>query len=95
MIAADGEKLLAAIGAAERESWLAQMPAVAISRRLWSEQFTGEPGKLLARGKGYAFDVDVARGQPSIRQSRPYEGKSRSSVQRTLTKIIMPHFCKS
>jgi hypothetical protein len=39
-------KLLTAIDAAEQESWLAQIPAVVLLRRLWSEQFTGEPGKL-------------------------------------------------
>jgi transposase len=46
LIAADGEKLLAALDAATDHPWLAQMPAVVILRRVWAEQSTGDPGQL-------------------------------------------------
>ena len=44
VIAADGEKLLTAIDAAQDQPWLAQLPAVSLLRRVWEEQFTGAPG---------------------------------------------------
>src|SRR5262249_9334176 len=46
VIAADGEKLLAALDAATDRPWLAQVPAVVTLRRVWSEQYTGGPGQL-------------------------------------------------
>ena len=46
LIAADGEKLLAAIDAATEQPWLAQLPTVVTLRRVWAEQYTGDPGHL-------------------------------------------------
>jgi transposase len=46
VVAADGEKLLAVIDAAVDQSELAQLPAIVLLRRLWAEQYTGEPGNL-------------------------------------------------
>jgi transposase len=46
VVAADGEKLLAVIDAAVDQSELARLPAIVLLRRLWAEQYTGEPGNL-------------------------------------------------
>ncbi len=46
VIAADGERLLAAVEAATDQPVLAQLPAVLTLRRVWAEQYTGEPGQL-------------------------------------------------
>jgi transposase len=46
VIAADGERLLAAVDAARDHPELAQLPSVATLRRVWAEQYTGEPGQL-------------------------------------------------
>src|SRR3954462_14995918 len=46
VIAADGERLLAAVAAATDRPELAQLPSVATLRRVWAEQYTGEPGQL-------------------------------------------------
>src|SRR5450631_1935461 len=75
VIAADGEKLLTALDAAERESWLAQIPAVVVLRRLWSEQFTGEPGKLSWR---------EVKDMPSPAEliASPYDPEARYSTKR-------------
>jgi transposase len=45
-IAADGERLLAAVDAATDQPELAQLPTVVTLRRVWAEQYTGEPGQL-------------------------------------------------
>ena len=46
MIATDGERLLAAVDAATDQPVLAQLPALLTLRRIWAEQYTGEPGQL-------------------------------------------------
>src|SRR3954462_6571980 len=46
VIAADGERLLAAVDAARDQPELAQLPSVATLRRVWTEQYTGTPGQL-------------------------------------------------
>src|SRR3954465_8320625 len=46
VVAADGEKLLAAIDAATDQPELEQLPTVVTLRRVWAEQYTGEPGQL-------------------------------------------------
>jgi len=46
VIAADGERLLAAVDAATDQPELAQLPTVVTLRRVWAEQYTGEPGQL-------------------------------------------------
>ena len=45
-IAADGERLLAAVDAATDQPVLVQLPAVVTLRRVWAEQYTGDPGRL-------------------------------------------------
>ena len=46
VIAADGERLLAAVDAASDQPVLAQLPTVLTLRRVWAEHYTGEPGQL-------------------------------------------------
>src|SRR4051812_44443399 len=46
VIAADGERLLAAVDAATDQPVLAQLPTVLTLRRVWAEQSTGAPGQL-------------------------------------------------
>src|SRR5262245_36458518 len=43
VIAVDGERLLAAVDAATDQPVLAQLPTVLTLRRVWAEQYTGEP----------------------------------------------------
>src|SRR5512142_1281723 len=45
-LAAYVEKLLAAVDAATDQPVLAQIPAVVTLRRVWAEQYTGDPGQL-------------------------------------------------
>src|SRR5262249_57329158 len=49
VIAADGERLLAAVDAATDQPELAQLPAVVTLRRVWAEQYAGAPGQLCWR----------------------------------------------
>jgi transposase len=74
-IAADGEKLLTAIGAALQEPWLAQIPGVVSLRRLWSEQFVGEPGNLSWRE---VKDMP----SPAGLLTSPYDPEARYSTKR-------------
>lgn len=74
VIAADGEKLLRAVDAAGQEPWLAQIPAVVLLRRLWSEQFTGEPGHLRWRE---VKDMP----SPAGLLSSPYDSDARYSTK--------------
>jgi transposase len=46
LIGGDGERLLAAIEQATELPWLREVPAVQVLRRVWVEQYTGEPGQL-------------------------------------------------
>src|SRR5262245_28794679 len=46
VIAADGERLLAAVDAATDQPVLSQIPTVLTLRRVWAEQYTGELGQL-------------------------------------------------
>src|SRR4051812_702067 len=55
VIAADGERLLAAVDAARDQPELAQLPSVVTLRRAWAEQYTGAPGQLCWRGQGHAL----------------------------------------
>src|SRR3954451_5732793 len=75
VIAADGEQLLAAINAATDQPLLVQIPTVVTLRRVWSEQYTGEPGQLRWR---------EARDMPSPAGliSSPYDTDARYSTKR-------------
>jgi transposase len=77
IIAADGEQLLAAVEAATDQPWLMQIPAVGTLRRVWAEQYTGEPGQLRWR---------EVRDMPSPAEliSSPYDTEARYSTKREL-----------
>jgi transposase len=75
VIAADGERLLAAIDAAADRPWLAQVPAVLTLRRVWAEQYTGDPGQLRWR--------EVKEMPPPAELvASPYDPEARYSTKR-------------
>src|SRR4051794_418037 len=73
--AADGERLLAAVDAATDQPVLAQLPAVVTLRRVWAEQYTGEPGQLRWRE---VKDMP----SPAGLISSPYDTDARYSTKR-------------
>jgi transposase len=77
VIAADGEKLLVAVDAAVDQTWLTQLPAVVVLRRVWSEQYTGEPGALQWR---------EVKDMPSPAEliASPYDSEARYSTRREI-----------
>jgi transposase len=75
VVAADGEKLLSAVDAAHDQPELAQRPAVATLRRVWAEQYTGEPGQLRWRE---VKDMP----SPAGLISSPYDTDARYSTKR-------------
>src|SRR5437763_504358 len=77
VVAADGERLLAAVAAATDQSELAQLPAVATLRRVWAEQYTGAPGQLRWR------DVKEMPS-PAGLISSPYDTDARYSTKREM-----------
>lgn len=75
IMAADGEQLLAAVEAATDQPWLAQIPAVVTLRRVWAEQYTGDPGQLRWREiKDMPSPADLI--------SSPYDTEVRYSTKR-------------
>ena len=77
VIAADGERLLAAVDAATDQPVLAQLPAVVTLRRVWAEQYTGEPGQLRWRE---VKDMP----SPAGLISSPYDTDARYSTKREM-----------
>jgi transposase len=75
VIAADGERLLAAVDAASDQPLLAQLPTVLTLRRIWAEQYTGEPGQLRWRE---VKDMPA----PAELISSPYDIEARYSTKR-------------
>lgn len=75
VIAADGEWLLAAVEAASDQPELTQVPAVVTLRRVWAEQYTGEPGQLHWRE---VKDMP----SPAGLISSPYDTEARYSTKR-------------
>jgi transposase len=75
VIAADGERLLAAVDAATDQPVLAQIPTVLTLRRVWAEQYTGAPGRLHWR---------EVKDMPSPAEliSSPYDPEARYSTKR-------------
>ncbi|HMB07904.1 MAG TPA: IS1182 family transposase [Isosphaeraceae bacterium] len=75
IIAADGERLLAAVEAATDQPVLAQLPAVLTLRHVWAEQYTGDPGQLRWR---------EVKDMPSPAEliSSPYDTEARYSTKR-------------
>jgi transposase len=76
-IAADGEKLLAAIAAAKDQAWLAQVPAVVTLRRVWAEQYVGSPGQL-------SFREVKDMPSPAELIASPYDPEARYSSKRDI-----------
>jgi transposase len=77
VIAADGEKLLAALDAATDRPWLAQVPAVVTLRRVWAEQYAGDPGQLRWR--------EVQEMPPPAELiTSPYDPEARYSTKRAV-----------
>jgi transposase len=74
IIGADGERLLAAIEQATELPWLREVPAVQVLRRVWAEQYTGEPGQLRWR---------EVRDMPSPAElvASPYDAEARYSTK--------------
>src|SRR4051794_26175249 len=74
-IAADGERLLAAVDAVTDQPELAQVPAVVTLRRVWAEQYAGAPGELRWR---------EVKDMPSPAEliSSPYDTEARYSTKR-------------
>jgi transposase len=77
LIAADGERLLAAVEAATDQPLLTQIPAVLTLRRVWAEQYTGDPGQLRWR---------EVKDMPSPAEliSSPYDTEARYSTKRAV-----------
>jgi transposase len=75
VIAADGERLLAAVATATDQPELAQLPSVATLRRVWAEQYTGAPGQLRWRE---VKDMP----SPAGLISSPYDTDARYSTKR-------------
>jgi transposase len=75
VIAADGERLLAAVDAATDQPVLGQIPTVQTLRRVWAEQYVGEPGQLHWR---------EVKDMPSPAEliSSPYDTDARYSTKR-------------
>src|SRR3954470_4852369 len=46
VIGADGQRLLAALDVATEQSWLREVPAVKLLRRVWAEQYTEHEGQV-------------------------------------------------
>ena len=74
MIAADGQRLLAAVDAAEL-SWIREMPAVGVLRRTWQEQYVERAGKLVWRDK-------EEMASPAELVHSPYDPEARYSRKR-------------
>src|SRR5512142_2457306 len=77
IVAADGERLLAAVDVASDPPMLAQLPAVVTLRRLWAEQYTGAPGQLRWRE---VKDMP----SPAGLISSPYDTEARYSTKREM-----------
>ena len=75
VIAADGERLLAAVDAATDRPVLVQLPAVVTLRRVWAEQYMGAPGQLCWRE---VKDIP----SPAGLISSPYDVEARYSTKR-------------
>ena len=80
VIAADGERLLAAIEAVTDQPWLTQISSVMTLRHVWAEQYTGEPGQLRWR---------EVKDMPSPAEliSSPYDIEARYSTKRNVERV--------
>jgi transposase len=76
-MAADGQKLLAALEAAREQSWLREVPAVKTLRRVWEEQYVERQGRL-----GWRDSQDMP--SPAELISSPYDTEARYSTKRSV-----------
>jgi transposase len=76
VIAADGQRLLAAVDAAEL-SWIREVPAVGVLRRSWQEQYVEREGKLVWRDK-------EEMASPAELVHSPYDPEARYSRKRDI-----------
>jgi transposase len=77
-IGADGRALLRAIGQANGQPWLAQIPAVQALRRVWAEQYVERDGQVRWRE---VKDMPA----PATLISSPYDTDARYSTKREST----------
>ncbi len=75
IMAADGQKLLAAIDAEPEQSWLQEVPAVRTLRRVWEEQYVEREGQLCWRDS-------QNMASPAELISSPYDTEARYSTKR-------------
>jgi transposase len=75
---ADGRQLLVAIDASKDQPWLAQLPAVQILRRVWTDQYIEEAGQLRWRSK-------EEMPAPAEQVSSPYDPAARYSKKRDIS----------
>jgi transposase len=73
-IAADGQKLLAALEAETEQSWLREVPAVKTLRRVWEEQYVEREGRLY-------FRDHQNMPSPADLISSPYDTEARYSTK--------------
>ena len=77
LIGADGQKLLHAIDVARDQSWLHEVPAVKLLRRVWAEQYLEHEGQWCWR---------AAKDMPSPADliASPYDAEARYSNKRSV-----------
>lgn len=78
VIAADGQFLLSALDAATEQSWLREIPAARILRRVWAEQYVEREGRLF-------FRAVKEMPSPAGLLTSPYETEARYSTKSGLT----------
>jgi transposase len=78
VMAADGQLLLSAINADAEQSWLREIPAVKILRRVWAEQYEEREGRLFFRA---VKDMP----SPAGLLTSPYETEARYSTKSGMT----------
>jgi transposase len=77
VIGADGQRLLAALDGATKESWLREVPAVKLLRRVWAEQYIEREGQL-----GWREAKDMP--SPAGLIASPYDPEARYSNKRSV-----------
>jgi transposase len=77
VMAADGQKLLVALDAETKQSWLREVPAVKTLRRVWAEQYIEREGRL-------CFRDSQDMPSPAELISSPYDVEARYSTKRSV-----------
>jgi hypothetical protein len=90
-IAVDGQAVLAAIDADRDQSWLQEIPAVKMLRRVWDEQYVEREGRL-------CFRDSQDMPSPAELISSPYDPAARYSTKRSVEwvgyKVHLPETCE-